>query len=356
MNQGNFRYRLDPSPKKHICPSCGKRRFVRYVDVKTNEYLDDQNLGRCDRESSCGYHKSPAIKGRKCNRVDFLSARSISAKAMKVVDTLGIIEIVPKSQIFEQGDAFCYITDWFLSNSKLTFSTTDIKYFGEDEPKTIPAVVYEEPKPSYHSLELIDVKVKDNLTTYLQANFAKDAVNTACVEYLLTGTNHFWDNSTVFWQIDEQERIHAGKVMLYNPETGKRIKEPYPHINWIHNVDKEHTFNLQQCLYGRHLLTSDYDKTVCIVESEKTAIIMSIHCPQHLWLACGSKQNLKPGLFEGLQSRDIVLFPDKGEFNDWKAKGAKIEGLVKSLSISRYVEDTNCSDGQDIADIYGTEK
>jgi rubredoxin len=46
---------------KHTCPSCGaKRRFTRYVDASGN-YIAD-HVGRCDRESNCGYHLNPLEK------------------------------------------------------------------------------------------------------------------------------------------------------------------------------------------------------------------------------------------------------------------------------------------------------
>lgn len=54
-----YRYSLDPSSKKYICPSCGHKRFVRYVDTETGEFLPDE-FGRCDRENSCQYHKKPS--------------------------------------------------------------------------------------------------------------------------------------------------------------------------------------------------------------------------------------------------------------------------------------------------------
>lgn len=53
-----YKYSLDESSKKFICPSCGKKRFVKYVDNETKGYLEDGS-GRCDRESSCRYSKSP---------------------------------------------------------------------------------------------------------------------------------------------------------------------------------------------------------------------------------------------------------------------------------------------------------
>lgn len=53
-----FRYELDKSSKKFSCPSCGQKRFVKYKDVTTEEYLDDQ-YGRCDRVNSCGHDVRP---------------------------------------------------------------------------------------------------------------------------------------------------------------------------------------------------------------------------------------------------------------------------------------------------------
>jgi hypothetical protein len=42
--------------------------------------------------------------------------------------------------------------------------------------------------------------------------------------------------------------------MLYNANTGKRIKEPFNHATWVHSVLKLPEFNLQQCFFGEHLL------------------------------------------------------------------------------------------------------
>lgn len=53
-----YKYHLDKSSKKYICPNCGKKRFVKYIETETGFYVDS-HYGRCDRESSCGYSLYP---------------------------------------------------------------------------------------------------------------------------------------------------------------------------------------------------------------------------------------------------------------------------------------------------------
>jgi hypothetical protein len=53
-----YKYSLDKSSKKFVCPSCGKKSFVKYINIEDNSYLEDK-YGRCDRESSCKYKQHP---------------------------------------------------------------------------------------------------------------------------------------------------------------------------------------------------------------------------------------------------------------------------------------------------------
>jgi hypothetical protein len=354
-----FKYSLDKSSKKYVCPNCNKKTLVYYVDTETGNYLTD-NYGRCDREQNCGYHKAPP-KGKKAYLITFLSLVSISTKAFKLTDLNGVISIVPKSQILGQNAKSCFITEWYLQNSTINYSSNEIKYFNTDnaiiinEAKTI--LKPEPKKPSFHNLELlndmyIENPTKDNLTEFLKTIFTKDEVNNAVLNYYLTGANYFWNNATVFWQIDNKEQIRCAKIMLYNSTTGSRIKKPYNHINWLHKAIKEPDFNLNQCLFGLHLINEDYQKDIAIVESEKTAIIMSIILPDYIWLATGSKSNFKLELLEPLKNRNCFAFPDKSEFDKWNKTANSLKTKGYKIAVSNMLEQTEFESGFDLVDYY----
>lgn len=353
-----FKYLLDKSSKKHICPSCNKRTFVLYIDTITGEYLPT-DFGRCDREQNCNYHKAPP-KGKKAYLIEYLALTSISDKAYKLVDLNGIISIIPKSQILELLQNKCYVTEWYLKTSTINYLSNESKYFNTDEVIINNAVTIKERKPlniNYHSLELLDKiyyqqPVKDNLTEYLSTLFSTDEVFKAMQNYFISGTNLKWNKSTIFWQIDNQEKIRGAKVMLYNEHTGKRVKDPYNHINWLHKVINEPDYKVTQCLFGLHNINEDYNKTIAIVESEKTAIIMSIILPDFIWLATGSKGNFKFELLEPLKNRNIIAFPDKGEYINWLNKATELNALGFKISVSDLIENTDFDNGFDLADYY----
>lgn len=363
LNMENFKYTLDKSSKKHICPICDKRTFVLYIDNETGNYIE--GFGKCDRSTNCNYHKYPS-KGKKAFNISFMSLKNISDKAYKLTDENGIISIVPKSQILEKTSNECWITEWFLKNSILNYASNEFKYFNDDEICIANTIITKEiqPKviPSVHSMGLLndmyfENSKNDNLSEFMKNHFTKEEILKAKQNYLITGTDHFWKNSTAFWQIDDKEKIHACKIMLYDKNTGKRIKKPYPHINWLHNIIKDEDFNLCQCLFGLHRINEDFQKTIGIVESEKTAIILSIFIPEYIWIATGSKQNLKFDLFKPLKKRKIVLFPDKGEYMYWSKKAEELNTIGFRIRASEYLEKlSDFEDGTDLADVYFSKK
>ena len=140
--------------------------------------------------------------------------------------------------------------------------------------------------------------------------------------------------------------------MLYNPTTGKRIKEPFSHITWVHKAIEQPEFNLQQCYFGEHLLKG-YTKPIAIVESEKTAIIASVYLPQFIWLACGSLTNLNADKCKVLKGRSVILYPDLNGFDEWKAKAQELASLAHftvSDLLERKATEAEKQKGLDLAD------
>ena len=353
-----YKYTLDKGSKKFLCPNCTKKTFVKYIETETRNYLTD-DFGKCDRQQNCNYHKAPP-KANKYYLIKLLSIKEITDKAIKTTDINGIISIVPKSQILEQSKNDCWISEWFLKNSTIQYLSNEFKFncsnlsgFVNEVIQNIQQIPI---KPSFHTLELLDKMYNesqtDHLREFLKSRFSKDEVFTAMQNYLITGTNLCWFYSTVFWQIDEKEQIHAGKIMQYDRFTGKRIKEPYNHVNWLHKAIKEPDFVLNQCLFGLHRINEDYQKTIAIVESEKTAIIMSILLPHYIWIATGSKANFKFEMLKPIKKRNIVSFPDKGEYINWLNKATELNAIGFKISVSDIVENTDFENGYDLADYY----
>jgi hypothetical protein len=177
-------------------------------------------------------------------------------------------------------------------------------------------------------------------------------VTNALISSYFIATSKYWNGATVFWQIDTQGKVRTGKIMLYNPTNGKRVKEPFSHITWAHKALNQPVFNLTQCLFGEHLLL-DKTKPVAIAESEKTAIIGSVYLPQFIWLACGSLSNLSVEKCKILQGRSVILYPDLNCFDKWSSKAKELSHITKftvSDLLERFSTDQERKDGLDVAD------
>ncbi len=72
-------------------------------------------------------------------------------------------------------------------------------------------------------------------------------------------------------------------------------------------------FKLKLCLFGHHQIINDRQKTICLVESEKTAVIMSIVLPKFIWVATGGKTLIQDCKFLFFTGRKCLVFPDLSE-------------------------------------------
>ena len=141
-------------------------------------------------------------------------------------------------------------------------------------------------------------------------------VSAAC-RYRLGATRQ---GGVIFWQIDQEERVRDGKVMYYGPDC-HRLKDKEHHPTWVSALLRQRDpfpnspHETSHCFFGTHLLTTDFTdytdcKTVCVVEAEKTAFILSEVYPKYVWLAAGGLGEVQVEKFWPLCGHKVILFPD----------------------------------------------
>jgi hypothetical protein len=225
------------------------------------------------------------------------------------------------------------------------------------QPKAYkPRPVTNQLKPvSFIPIEVFKASLKAHKTNhfvqFLIKLFGAEVASQLVSRYFIATSKH-WNGATVFWQIDTQGKVRTGKIMLYSPTTGKRVKEPFNHISWVHKALKQPEFELRQCLFGEHLLI-DKTKPIAIVESEKTAVIASVYLPQFIWLAVGSLTNLNAEKCSILKGRTVTLFPDLNGFEKWSSKAKELSHLAiftVSDLLERKATEAERQQGFDLAD------
>lgn len=286
---------------RHTCPKCGhKKSFSRYID-RENIITFPDYVGRCDREDKCSYHFTPKeYFGQNPDRKEHLQEQTF---------------VTPKSDT--PPPPISYINTTLVEQSMSHYS-------------------------------------ENKLFQFLSSQLG-DSESLRLMKLYRVGTANHWLGSTVFWQTDAHGRVHTGKIMLYNPTTGKRIKDPHNHITWVHSIIHKESFNLKQCFFGEHLLPEDITKSVAIVESEKSALIASSYLPQYLWIASGGKNGcFRDENLSVLSGRNVVLFPDLGATDNWSARISTMEQMGITVKLFDYLEKNATPDqrkkGLDIAD------
>ena len=280
---------------RHTCPACERPRcFTLYIDDNGNAL--HPTVGRCDHESSCAYHYTPRQYFH-----DHPQHRHF---------------VIPS----ERSESRNLHHDRHARPDRAS-------------PGIIPQNLIPPPSAANH------------LITYLSTMLPSSAIDRIIADYRLASTP---DQAIIFLQIDQDNQCRTGKIMQYNPTTGHRIKDPDKpgRINWLHSILKRRKqlppdWQLTQCLFGEHLLPQHPDKTVALVESEKTAIICAALMPQYLWLATGGKSGLTSERLNSLKGRKIIVFPDIDAFKDWQQKIFTFPHL--DIRISRLLEDNATS-------------
>ena len=162
----------------------------------------------------------------------------------------------------------------------------------------------------------------------------------------------------IFWQVDHNDDVRTGKMMTYDPATGKRIKGEGAYVNWMHSIMRSEgvlpeEWELEQSLYGEHLLSRRPNDMVALAEGPKTAHIGAALMPDMVWVAVDSMMGLSVERLRPLKGRCVVLFPDQGKgYEEWSRR---IEAIAQEVgfeyAVSAVMESHAKSQGDDIGDL-----
>ena len=331
-----------------------KKRGVRYLGLCP--FHDDRHIG-----SFVVYPKKNVFKCFKCD-----------AKG-------GPVEFIMKHEGLSFPDAIRWLGKKYLIDTDMN----DFNYTPPPpRPKPAPLQMLTLPFDMVTSRE--DGREENTLVAWLRNGIGWDHCQRQRIDKVLEayhlGTNRR-NGMTIFWQIDEQQRVRTGKMMLYRQD-GHRDRDTRYNFDWVHSALSRHrdpktgeiTYDPPypfpdlfdpskqepiQTLFGMHLLNA-YGKTgqVNIVESEKTAIIMAIAYGNHsgdVWMACGgiemlSRERLAPII---KQRRRIVLYPDRDGIDRWRAKGENLHYDRLHINVEPVMKWWRDGDGEkaDVADV-----
>ncbi len=294
---------------RYTCPQCGiKESFTLYVDGNTHQPINNK-VGKCNRESKCGYHYTP-------------------------------------KQFFIDNPDYNKSNEHFSNTKNIDLPTSPSSL--ERVSAEIP-FSYVERSASYQS----------NFVRFLCELLTTEQISSISDKYALGATKN---QEVIFWQIDTKQCVRTGKIMQYDRLTGKRIKHESGAIDWVHNKLKKsgtlpEDYNLQQCFFGEHLLGLHPEAVVCIVESEKSALISAALFPDEIWLAAGNINGLSIDKCQVLNGRTVILYPDLNAFDKWSLKAKEIQKQCNcTISVSSLLETISTpfakAQGLDVADYF----
>lgn len=298
----NNRFHLPKKGRKHTCPVCGsKKSFRRYIDALTGNELAE-HCGICDHLNRCGYHYPP----RELFREHPELLKQDKREYTPVQKNITPVE-------FQQKEFFDMSWVEAAAKRQSTFRTW------------------------FMGLPFDDAVKQRVLAEYYVGATARDVI--------VNGENR--GPAAVFWLIDEQQRVHDAKLIAYT-EDGHRVEGWGNYMRSICEKAKTgpQLQETEKVLFGLHLLNRYPEKTVCIVESEKTALVCACRYPEYIWMATGGCGNLQPRKLRPLMNRHLVVYPDSGEYEKWcqrmKESRHKQYNVVNALEM--YEPNTDIAD------------
>ena len=283
-----------------VCPHCKRKSFSPLIDIHIERPVDDKNCGICDHRSSCGYKMNYTEWKEEYGHLKERPTKeqSIALKRQREKEA----EQIRRQEAERKANSFA-------PNRKT-------------QPPKVQAYL-DRMAVLCHEMHTPDNRFMDYLYTL---DPSKEKVDKAFKRYCIGSTIN---REIIYWQIDREGRVRTGKIMDYNPD-GHRKKDK--NATWVHCQDftqldpKEQL--APQCLFGEHLVgeliahpPSDGENLrMAIVESEKSAIILSIIRPDILWLATGGIYNFKSEMLEVIKPFDVIVYPDADALDIWSKK------------------------------------
>ena len=214
-------------------------------------------------------------------------------------------------------------------------------------PISRPAIVY---TPTYNFIELTIIKrlqgQRNTFVDFLLTLFDPPKVAAAVERYCIGGDS---SGRTIFPNLDQEGRCVGGSVIPYlangHRDKGKGISNIHSEL-----IRKDKTLPTQgdQVLFGSHLLRLYPTASVGVVESQKSAVILSIIYPNVLWLATAGMTNFNARLLAPIYDRNVVAYPDVNGVKVWTERTKQLP--FKNIRVSdwwRYAQDEK----EDITDV-----
>ena len=295
----------------------------------------------------------------------------------------GVVEFLKMHEHLSFPDAI----RWLGKKYNIETDMTDFNYTPPPpRPAPPPLELLELPKHLMAGTLVDTALAQDNLVRWIRTGIRWNTIQRKRVEEMigLYDVGHGKHGHTIFWQIDERGRLRTGKMMKYR-EDGHRDKEAKWNFDWIHATLSRHwDFERQEMtdeppypfpqlydpsrqeaqitFFGYHLLNhwkrKDIDQTVCIVESEKTALLMAIAYGNHakqVWIACGGLEMLTRERLQPIidKRRRIILYPDRDGIKKWQQKAEQLHYDRLTVDARPVTEWWKPQDGEkaDIADV-----
>jgi len=340
-SSNSYRYILDKSSRKFFCPECEKKRFVKFIDIKTGQYLPD-HYGRCDKGDG-HYFLNPYLDGY---------AKMIWEQEQKVT---GVTKVTPSKQTF------------FHTKPKPQPKNEPVYFDFETFRQTLEPKRYEQ-----------NIFIQNLLHRVAHPFKVEDITKVIQLYRLGTISNGYRTGAITFPFIDINDNVRTIQVKQFdstNHTTG---------TDFLHSmIEKHHTRNNQpkpnwleayikqdkrvSCLFGEHLLSKYPYNPIALVEAPKTAIYGSLYFgfPESnkdlIWLAVYNKSSFSFEKTKVLEGRTVLVFPDLSKdgstFDEWNSKAKNYQNKLPKTRfrtsdlLEQLATKKDREQGNDLADV-----